>query len=81
MLVYDAVMFPLAFNAAISNEFASGTFLQIDLITFCDSAGSTIHHVVVMALPFHLSDVLRAMFIYTKSQAPAFSFPQLMIPT
>jgi len=40
-------MITLAFNTAISNKFTSGvTFLQFDVIDFCDAAGSTTNHVV-----------------------------------
>jgi len=31
----------LAFIAAISNEIAISTFLQFDVINFCDATGST----------------------------------------
>jgi hypothetical protein len=40
-------MIPLTFNAAISNRFASGTFLQCDVIASCHAASCTKHHVVV----------------------------------
>eukprot|EP00985_Skeletonema_marinoi_P013620 scaffold6789_cov206-Skeletonema_marinoi.AAC.4 len=34
---------PLAFHTAISNEMAGDTFPQLDVIHFCDAAGSATH--------------------------------------
>jgi hypothetical protein len=46
-------MLLLTFNTAISNEIASGAFLQFDVIHLTDSTGSTTHHHVALFFTTH----------------------------
>jgi len=41
-------MILLTFIAAVSNEVTSGTFLQFDVINFCDATSGTKPHVVLL---------------------------------
>lgn len=41
----------LTFNAAMSNRFAGGTFLQFDVIVFCDAAGTEAQHIILSSAP------------------------------
>ena len=60
---------PLAFHAAISNEIAGVAFLQLDVITSSNAAGSTVLHRV--ALSFYSCAHFHTTIITQRRQHPA----------